>query len=52
MSVQIDYWTIAVIAGASGFFGAFGSEIARFLIGEFKARRQRIVRVLTNGKNE
>jgi hypothetical protein len=50
MSAQIDYWTIAVIAGASGFFGAFGSEIARFLIGEFKARKKGIARVLANGK--
>jgi hypothetical protein len=29
VSVQIDYVTVALIAGASGFFGAFGSERAR-----------------------
>jgi len=49
MSVQIDYFTIAIIAGASGFFGAFGSELARFMIGEFKNKQKKILTML-NGK--
>ena len=40
MSVNIDYTTIAVIAAASGaaggFFGAFGTELAKYIIGEVK----------------
>lgn len=43
MSVQIDYVTIALIAGASGFFGAFGSELARYVISLLKARHKRLI---------
>lgn len=49
MSVQIDYVTIALIAGASGFFGAFGSELARYLISVLKERHKRIVSRLNGG---
>jgi len=34
--VSVDYTTIAIIAGASGFFGAFGTEFARYLLGEVR----------------
>ena len=42
MSVQIDYSTIAIISAASGFFGAFGAEIAKYLITALKARSEEI----------
>jgi phage shock protein PspC (stress-responsive transcriptional regulator) len=32
VSAQIDYTTVALIASVSGFFGAFGTEFAKYLI--------------------
>jgi hypothetical protein len=49
VSVQIDYVAVAVIAGASGFFGAFGSELARYLISVLKGRHKKIVARLNGG---
>ena len=36
MSAQIDYTTVAVIACASGFFGALGTEFAKYLLSKLK----------------
>jgi phage shock protein PspC (stress-responsive transcriptional regulator) len=49
LNVQIDYVAVAMIAGASGFFGAFGSELACYLISVLKERHKRIVARLNGG---
>jgi hypothetical protein len=46
MSAQIDYTTIAVIAAASGFFGAFGTELAKALIIYAKTRNKNVLKQL------
>lgn len=46
MSVQIDYATIAIIASASGFFGAFGTELAKWLIQLSKDRKKRLTEII------
>ena len=39
---SVDYGLIAIIAFASSFFGAFGKELADFVIKYFRSLRKRI----------
>lgn len=46
---NIDYFLIAIIAFASSFFGAFGKELADFLIKLARRVRNNVMEALVDG---